>query len=155
MINEIDGLFKEGYKVWSKNRTFEQYCIDNGKEDAYGTRYVIDNNGEIVSSLILLNLKSILGRKVFGIGSVITPKLHEHKGYASKLLTQCIEQHTDKESIIFLYSDVHPSFYEQFHFRVLPDYLQKGKTGICMVRCDESIWSQLIKSQLDIIPDYF
>ncbi|HEX3075400.1 MAG TPA: GNAT family N-acetyltransferase [Lachnospiraceae bacterium] len=155
MKNEIEGLFMEGYKVWSKNRSFEQYCIDNGKEDAYGTRYVIDENGEIVSSMILLNLKSILERKVYGIGSVITPKLHGHKGYASKLLTQSIEEHTEKESIIFLYSDVHPSFYEQFLFRALPDYLQKGKSGICMVRCEESIWSQLIKSPLDIIPDYF
>ena len=35
---EINFIFSEGYKEWSKNRTFEQYCTDNAKEDVYGTR---------------------------------------------------------------------------------------------------------------------
>ena len=32
---EINFIFSEGYKEWSKNRTFEQYCSDNAKEDVY------------------------------------------------------------------------------------------------------------------------
>ena len=42
---ELDQLFRKGYKVWSRNRTFEQYSTDNSKEDAYGTRYVLEDNG--------------------------------------------------------------------------------------------------------------
>ncbi|MDR3542443.1 MAG: DEAD/DEAH box helicase, partial [Desulfosporosinus sp.] len=79
---EINFIFSEGYKEWSKNRKFEQYCTDNAKEDVYGTRYVLDVNNEIVSSLIILKLKDIVGKKAYGIGSVLTPKIHAGKGYA-------------------------------------------------------------------------
>ena len=47
---ETDMLFREGYKVWSRNRTYAQYCEENRKEDAYGTRYVLEVDGEVVSS---------------------------------------------------------------------------------------------------------
>ena len=51
---KVSDLFQQGYKVWSKGRTWEKYCADNSKEDAYGTRYVLECEGEIASSLILL-----------------------------------------------------------------------------------------------------
>jgi len=60
---EISFIFSEGYKEWSKNRTFGQYCSDNAKEDVYGTRYVLDVDNEVVSSLIRLKLKDIVGKK--------------------------------------------------------------------------------------------
>ncbi|MCO5385207.1 MAG: hypothetical protein NHB14_04950 [Desulfosporosinus sp.] len=65
---EINFIFSEGYKEWRKNRTFEQYCSDNAKEDVYGTRYVLDVDNEIVSSLIILKLKDIAGKKHMVLG---------------------------------------------------------------------------------------
>jgi len=152
---EIDRLLREGYKVWSKKRTFEQYCADNGKEDAYGTRYVVEDDGEVVSSLILLNLKSINRKPVYGIGSVVTPQIYKHNGYASELLKGCIEQINEQNALIFLYSEVHPTFYERFHFRVLPPNLQKDAGSICMVLCDDVTWRELLKSNIELIPDHF
>jgi len=98
---EINFIFSEGYKEWSKNRTFEQYCTDNAKEDVYGTRYVLDVNNEIVSSLIILEFKDIVGKKAFGIGSVLTPKIHTGKGYATELLKNYIQKEKE-DSFIFL-----------------------------------------------------
>jgi len=152
---EIDQLFREGYKVWSKNRTFEQYCSDNRKEDAYGTRYVIEDNGEIVSSLILLTLKSIDSKLVYGIGSVLTPIIYKYKGYATELLKNCIQQMHVDASLVFLYSEIDPAFYERFNFRVLPAYLQKDADSICMVLCDDDSWQVLINSGIELIPDHF
>jgi RimJ/RimL family protein N-acetyltransferase len=152
---EVDELFKEAYKVWSKNRTFQQYCIDNSKEDAYGTRYVIEDMKEIVSSLILLNLDSIKGRKVYGIGSVLTSPKHKGKGYATELLKRTISTVNDGVAVIFLYSELEPSFYERFHFRVLPRNLQKDKESICMVLCDDMMWKELQSSSIEQIPDHF
>lgn len=152
---EIEDLFREGYQVWSRNRTFEQYCKDNRKEDAYGIRYVIEENGDIVSSLILLSLKEIFGRKVYGIGSVLTPALHKHKGYATILIKKCIEQISDKNAMIFLYSEITPSFYERFCFRVLPQNLQKDSGSICMVLCDDIIWKELQNISVNMLPDHF
>lgn len=154
-LQEINLIFREGYKEWSKNRTFEQYCIDNGKEDAYGTRYVIDVNDEIVSSLILLRLKDINWKRGYGIGSVLTPKIHAGNGYATELLKNCIKQIDQDNSFIFLYSDINPAFYEKLNFRILPPQLQKYEKSICMANCKEDIWNELITDSIDMIPDYF
>lgn len=151
---ETERIIREGYKVWSKNRTFERYDTDNRKEDAYGTRYIAEDNGEIVSSLILLRLAGIGNREVFGIGSVLTPSQYRNRGYAAALLEFCLEQIKETHGFIFLYSEIAPSFYEKFRFRPLPDALQKEK-AVCMVLCDEAAWTELTRLPVSMIPDYF
>lgn len=152
---EIEELFREGYKVWHKGRTLAKYCSDNAKEDAYGTRYVIEENGVLVSSLILLRLKHFHDCKVYGIGSVLTPEPHKHRGYASALIKNCLEQITDSNAITFLYSEVSPSFYERFQFRVLPSNLQKDANSICMGLCSDVIWQHVLSATIEMIPDHF
>lgn len=152
---EIGLLFSEGYKVWSKNRTFEQYCLDNGKEDAYGTRYVIEVAGEVVSSAILLNLPAINAKKAFGIGSVLTPKTYAGKGYATKLLKNCINNVYGDNTLIFLFSDINPFFYERLGFRLLPPHLQKNVKSPCMALCKDNVWNELMNCSLDTLPNYF
>ena len=152
---ERQSLFEEGYQEWSKNRTFEQYCIDNGKEDAYGRRYVIEDNGEIVSSTIVLNLKTINDHPVYGIGSVLTPKRYAGKGYATQLMKDCIELINDDRPYIFLFSDIDPSFYQRFNFRILPPPFQKKPKSVCMVYCHDELWDELLKGPVSQIPEYF
>ena len=148
---EITAIFEEGYKEWRKNRTFEQYCIDNAKEDAYGTRYVIDVDSEIVSSAIVLSLHTISGKKVYGIGSVVTPKMHAGKGYATELLVNILKEKDD--AYVFLFSDIDPGFYKRLGFRLLPSRFQRKST--CMVKCRDDNWAKLIACSLETIPDYF
>ncbi len=152
--DEIEGLFAEGYKVWSRNRTFEQYCSDNSKEDANGTRYVLEKDGEIVSSLMLLKLNDFQGRDVYGIGSVLTPKRHSGQGYASILLKKSIET-VSKEAMIFLHSDISPEFYFRFGFRTLPAHYQKKEASACMLRCTEDVWGELMAASSVQVPSYF
>jgi GNAT superfamily N-acetyltransferase len=154
-VNEREELFREAYKFWSRNRTFKQYCEDNSKEDSYGTRYIIEGEGEIVSSMILLRLKELFDCKVYGIGSVLTHSLHTGKGYASRLLKYCLEEIIEENSIVFLYSEINPSFYERLAFRTLPPHLQKDKKAVCMVLCTEPIWEKIIDGPKNGIPDYF
>jgi len=152
---EISLIFNEGYKQWSKNRTFRQYCFDNGKEDVYGTRYIIEKNGEIVSSAIILNLKEIDAKKAYGIGSVLTPKIYSGNGYATELLKNCIKRIDEENALIFLHSEISTSFYKKFDFRILPSQFQKYKMSTCMVHCNDEIWYELINSPMSLIPDYF
>ncbi len=151
---EILSLFEEGYKEWSKNRTFEQYCIDNGKEDNYGTRYVIEVDLQIVSSTIVLKLKEFNGRKVYGFGSVLTPKIYAGNGYATELLNNCIKL-IQGDAVIFLFSDINPAFYEKFGFRILPPQLQKKEKSVCMAYCTDGIWEEILASSIDKLPGYF
>lgn len=148
-------LFKQGYQEWSKNRSFEQYCIDNSKEDTIGTRYVLDKDGEIVCSAIVIRFKDLNNRAIYGIGSVLTPRNHRGKGYASKFLRECLNLINKKDNIIFLYSDINPSFYQKFNFKVLPASLQKHKKSICMVLCKDDVWNELLKCTFQTIPNYF
>ena len=152
---EISLLFTQGYQEWSKNRTFEQYCIDNSKEDAIGTRYVIEKNGEIVCSTIVLRLEKINQKEVFGIGSVLTPKNHRGNNYATELLKNCMNLVDGDNKIIFLYSDINPSFYERLDFKALPTPLQRYEKSLCMVHCKEEVWYELLNYNIDLIPYYF
>lgn len=152
---EYHQLFEEAYKVWPRGRTFQQYCEDNRKEDAYGTRYVLEVEGEIVCSLIFLQFPSEGARRRFGIGSVVTPQRHRNNGYATKLLEHCLRQVSRETDIVLLYSDVHPSFYERLHFRVLPINLQKKAGSVCMVLCGDTSWEDISSGSIDSIPDYF
>ena len=152
---EIDQLLSEGYKVWSKGRTIEQYFSENRKEDDFGIRYIIEDDEVIISSLILLTLKSINNKKVYGIGSLLTPPAYKHKGYASALLKNCLQQIYIDTSLIFLYSEIDLSFYKRYNFRMLPPNLQKDADSICMVLCNDDMWSVLISNGIALIPDHF
>jgi predicted N-acetyltransferase YhbS len=153
--NEMEELFREGYRVWSRNRTYEQYCTENRKEDAYGTRFVLEVDSEVVSSLILLKLKDCEGMTCRGIGSVVTPQRYCGKGYATALVRNCVAYAESGCGAIFLYSDIDPGFYERFGFTALPDHLQKKKGSVCMVRCKEDVWKRISGSTIDKIPAYF
>lgn len=152
---ERDIIFREGYKVWSKNRTFEQYCTDNAREDSYGTRYLLDIDGRIVSSLILLRLGDVGGRKVRGIGSVLTPKVESGKGYATELMKNTVKTALNEASCILLFSDISPDFYKRFGFRILPAGLQKCPKSTCMAYCSEECWDELVSGSSYALPDYF
>jgi len=153
---ERELLFKEAYQVWHRNRTLEEYIRDNAKEDDYGIRYVVDLEGELVSSLILLKLAPIMGKKVYGIGSVLTSKPYAGRGYATILLRTCIQMiERDEDALIFLYSDINPDFYKRLGFRSLSPELQKVKKSPCMVRCGEVDWNNLKMTSIQAIPDYF
>ncbi len=152
---EIGELFAEGYKAWPKGRTFARYCADNAKDDVLGTRYVLEEAGEIVSSLILLHLGELLGRKLYGIGSVLTPPAHRGKGYATKLLKKSLALVPGEDAIVLLFSEIAPAFYKRLGFRALPPHLQKEKGSVCMARCGEAAWIQLQNSTAGVLPKYF
>ncbi|WKY48139.1 ADP-ribosylglycohydrolase family protein [Eubacteriaceae bacterium ES3] len=154
--DEINKIIKEGYKHFPKDRSLEEYMSDNSQEDAYGNRYVLENKGEILCSLIILRLKSIAGLPVFGIGSLITHDNLTGKGYATTLLKTCISQIEIKsDGYIFLYSDIRPEFYQKLFFKILPQTLQKIEKSTCMVRCGEANWEKLLSVSCESIPEYF
>lgn len=152
---EIKPLLEAGYKIWHKGRTFEEYYKDNKEEDAHGTRYVLEENGSMVSSLILLRIGKLFGCNAYGIGSVLTDKAHNGRGYATSLINFCIGKLHKEDYILFLYSEIEPAFYERFHFRVLPERLQKKEGSFCMVSCTEKVWEDILQAGIESIPDYF
>lgn len=152
---ERELLFRDGYQVWHKNRTFEEYCADNEKDDAHGTRYVLEDGGKIVSSNVILELKPVCGHRAYGIGSVLTFPGHRHSGYATALLENGLRQIDSKNSYVFLHSEVPPAFYGRFGFRRLPADAQKYSASVLMVLCGGILWEELLASPREGLPGHF
>jgi predicted N-acetyltransferase YhbS len=159
--NEYTTVFQMGYKEWSKGRTYEQYMKDNQKEDIYGTRYVyVDESNNIIGSLIVLSMEmQLLNQKlpIYGLGSIVIDRNYQGKGYGKKMLDKLFSFYTnDKDETIFLlYSDINPPYYYSFQFRELPDEQQHQENSICMVRCNEAIYKEIIQLKKTQIPVYF
>jgi predicted N-acetyltransferase YhbS len=134
--SEFDQIYMMGFDVWAEGPEADYLvgCRTSSKY-ARGTWYVLENeSGKLVSSLIVYQLSP--GQ--FGIGSIATPVALRKQGYASVLIAKVLAQLDliSTKTIVFLYSDIEPQFYERFGFVQLPAEAQRYKTTTCMVRCE-------------------
>lgn len=132
--SEFDQIFMMGFDVWADGSESEYLtaCRTSPKY-ARGNFYVLENeNGELLSSLILYKL----GPEEFGIGSIATPPTLRKQGHASKIISDVLKEIEAESptSVVFLYSDIEPEFYERFNFTRIPQEAQRYKTTTCMVR---------------------
>ena len=133
-LHELDQIFMMGFDVWSTGSMEEYIAIcHSSRKYQQGCWYVLENNhGTLMSSLIVYKL----GINKYGIGSIATPKELRGKGLASKLISDVIQkiEQESQDAVIFLYSDIHPEFYERFNFIRLPMSAQRYGKTTCMVR---------------------
>ncbi|MCK6265891.1 GNAT family N-acetyltransferase [Vibrio sp. ZSDE26] len=117
---ELDAIYAMGCDVWSDDLSYEEYlnvCRNSEKYQA-GIWYVLVENDQILSSLIVYH--DIFGLKddCFGIGSVATPNSLRGRGYATTLVNLVKDElffyHNGKA--IFLHSDIDNKFYSRLGF---------------------------------------
>ncbi len=146
-------IFLMGFDVWSENLSEEEYLLSCRESKKYqsGTWYVLEKEGEIVSSLIVYSLES----DNYGIGSIATSPIHRNQGFASELIRDVIQQlETKKNSTsVFLYSDIDSNFYRKFDFIELPKEFQRYTSSKCMIRPSSNI--SLVESKSINVPNYF
>lgn len=118
--NELDGIYAMGFDVWHDGLSFEDYLTDCRNSDKYqaGTWYVLIENDQIVSSLIVYSGMFGLKEACFGVGSVATPQDLRGLGYASHLVSlvkmELFATHHCKT--IYLHSDIGHQFYSKLGF---------------------------------------
>lgn len=145
--NERKGLYELGHREWPKGRTLAQYILDNQKEEAYGTRYVLaEKNGQVTASLMMLRLRPYL----YGIGSVVVEPDFRGQGLGRNLMMQCMKKHPGVA--FMLYSEIGAAYYEKLGFCTLPEVYQRYSHGLCMVRADQGLYERMLQEP---IPDYF
>jgi predicted N-acetyltransferase YhbS len=159
MLKEEEQIVYEmGYNEWSGGMSWDEYSIDNKREEKYGTRYVyLDDNGIIVGSLILLSLSlNILNTKVYAIASVIVKSEFRNKGYGKSLIKDTINLISSSNPFaIFLYSEIETSYYSSIGFELLPESIQNYNKKPCMIYCnDKNIINNIINLEINI-PLYF
>ncbi len=135
--HELDAIYAIGFDVWHEGLCYEQYLAEcrSSKKYQAGTWYVLIDNEQIVSSLIVYHGLFGLKEGSLGIGSVATPHDFRGQGYASHLIrlltTELLNHHGC--NALFLHSDIDPKFYARLGFVQIEGsncmYLAKDAAG--------------------------
>jgi len=116
--------------MWAEGRTFDEYVADFRAVVAsgFGRRRFRTlggaHDGAVVTSCKRYQRDMRCGDRVMratGIGAVFTPEPHRGRGYATAFLGAMLDvERATGTDIVFLFSDIHPAFYEKLGFVRLP-----------------------------------
>jgi GNAT superfamily N-acetyltransferase len=116
--------------LWAEGRTPEEYAGDFRRvaTSAYGRRRFrtlgITIDGVLVASCKRYERELRCGERSYravGIGAVFTPPELRGRGYASAMLGALLDAESAAGTdFAFLFSDIHPAFYERLGFLALP-----------------------------------
>jgi hypothetical protein len=123
-------VLPETFELWGGTRDFESYVEDFREiaTSAYGKRRPftvgLRESGTLVSSCKNydreLRWKGVSLRAT-GIGAVFTPERLRGHGFASVMLGALLDSEAEAgRDLAFLYSDIHPAYYERLGFIALP-----------------------------------
>lgn len=121
------------FSTWGEGRTFERYADDfrGVATSVYGKRRPftvgLRADGELACSCKNYDRELRFGPRSLratGIGAVFTPPHLRGRGYASIMLGALLDsERAAGRDLAFLYSDIHPTFYERLGFVTLPSRL--------------------------------
>ncbi|TAM91763.1 GNAT family N-acetyltransferase [bacterium] len=142
-------VLPETFKLWGHERPYEQYVADlhEIEHSSFGKRSfsfcgVRDEHGNVQSCFKRYGREATWeGRRLraIGIGAVFTLPGERRRGLASLMLGAFLDRERQEGSdLAFLFSDVHPAFYERLGFAALPSRsftvrassLQRGRAAI-------------------------
>jgi GNAT superfamily N-acetyltransferase len=118
------------FELWGARRSYDRYVSDflDVARSAYGKRRQftvgIRASERIVCSCKLYDRELRWGEKALratGVGAVFTHPEERGRGYASAMLGELLdEERAAGGDLAFLFSDIHPAFYEKLGFVSLP-----------------------------------
>ena len=128
------------HPLWGEGRTFERY-VDDFRAVA-GSAYAKRRNfttGLRDASVLACSCKTYerelrfggTSLRATGIGAVFTPEPLRGRGYASAMLGALLDaERANGCDVAFLYSDIHPAFYEKLGFIALPSRLTTVRASL-------------------------
>jgi predicted N-acetyltransferase YhbS len=116
--------------IWAGERSFADYAAEFGAVSAsgFGRRRFrtlgLSLDGELVTSCKRYQRELRCGERTFraaGIGAVFTPEAARGRGYATAFLGALLDaERANGTDLVYLFSDIHPAFYERLGFVPLP-----------------------------------
>jgi len=116
--------------IWAGDRSFADYAADFGAVSAsgFGRRRFrtlgLALDGDVVTSCKRYQRELRCGERTFravGIGAVFTPETARGRGYATAFLGALLDaERANGTDFVYLFSDIHPAFYEKLGFVCLP-----------------------------------
>ena len=144
-------------ELWAGRRSFETYVSQTLEiaRSGYGKRHY-RTVGLYDGDTLLASFKryergihsGAARLRAFGIGAVFTPQEFRGRGYASAMIATALDgARTAGYDAAFLFSDIHPHFYQELGFRELPsraisvraDSLAEDRVAVA--RMEESDWN--------------
>jgi GNAT superfamily N-acetyltransferase len=129
----VRDVLPDTFALWGAKRTFERYVEDYIAlaSSSYGKRRPftvgLREAGKIVCSCKNYDRELRWGTtslRATGIGAVFTPAFARGRGYATVMLAALLDaERAAGRDLAFLYSDIHPAFYERLGFIALPSRL--------------------------------
>jgi predicted N-acetyltransferase YhbS len=124
----VRDVLPHSFSLWGGGRTFEQYASDfrGSAASAQPKPFTIGlrEAGQVACSCKLYDRELRDGDatlRAIGIGAVFTSPAERGRGLASLLLGALLDDKRDAGyDLAFLYSDIHPAFYEKLGFRAVP-----------------------------------
>lgn len=123
-------VLPESFALWGGGRSFERYVEDfrSVAGSTYGKRRPftvgLRDGDRIVSSCKNYDRElrwDGAALRATGIGAVFTPPALRGRGYASLMLGALLDaERAAGRDVAFLYSDIHPAFYEKLGFVAVP-----------------------------------
>jgi predicted N-acetyltransferase YhbS len=117
-------------KLWARERSFEEYAAEfhATASSAWGKRRFrtvgLRLDGMLVASCKRYERVLRCGERTYaaaGIGAVFTPEELRGRGYATALIAAFLDaERAAGTDLVYLFSDVHPVFYEKLGFAALP-----------------------------------
>jgi GNAT superfamily N-acetyltransferase len=116
--------------LWADGRTFDDYVAEfhDVAGSSYGKRRFrtlgLHIDGIVATSLKRYERALRIGERTFdaiGIGAVFTPEPLRGRGYATAMLGMLLDhERAQGTDIAFLFTEIHPIFYERLGFITLP-----------------------------------
>ncbi len=157
--HEMDEIYLMGYGAWSDGYPVEEYLAGcrSSKKYQSGRWFVLGHKNSLRAALLVHTFDSWGERIVRGIGSVATQPEFRRLGYGHTIMQSAVNDLVNKEnaSILFLYSDIGVTFYEQHGFRVMPARYQKAQGSTLMVLMLPEYDAKVVEEFRDQIPRYF
>ncbi len=126
----VRDVLPRSHALWAGARTFEQYVaeFETAAASAWGRRRFrtvgLRVEGELVASCKRYERLLRCGERRYraaGIGAVFTPPDLRGRGYATALLGAFLDaERAAGTDLAYLFSDIHPAFYERLGFTALP-----------------------------------
>lgn len=119
---DLHAIYLMGQDVWGAEQSKEEYLRECEQSSKYkkGTWYVLEQEGVLVSSLIVYRGLFNIPSGCVGIGSVATDPKYRKQGHAAHLIrTVCADAQKDEVRAIYLFSDIDKRYYERLGFQSL------------------------------------
>lgn len=117
-------------EMWAGERDFDAYAAEFTElsDSGFGRRRFrtlgLSIDGQLVTSCKRYQRELRCGDRTFraaGLGAVFTPKVARGRGYATAFLGALLDdERAAGTDFVFLFSDIHPAFYERLGFVTLP-----------------------------------